>query len=36
MAGMDFTSGTMGRDIQQAAPEGERVVPLVLREGTFP
>ncbi len=33
---MDFTSGTMGRDIQQAAPEGERVVPLVLREGTFP
>jgi len=26
----------MGRDIQQPAPEGERVVPLVLREGSFP
>ncbi|VVN71725.1 hypothetical protein PS687_05587 [Pseudomonas fluorescens] len=26
----------MGRDIQQSAPESERVVPLVLREGTFP
>ncbi|KPX34707.1 MULTISPECIES: LTA synthase family protein [Pseudomonas syringae group] len=36
MTGMAFTSGTMGRDIQQPAPEGERVVPLVLREGTFP
>lgn len=36
MTGMPFTSGTMGRDIQQPAPEGERVVPLVLREGTFP
>lgn len=36
MAGMPFTNGAMGRDIQQPAPEGERVVPLVLREGTFP
>ncbi|NBA94927.1 LTA synthase family protein [Pseudomonas sp. R5(2019)] len=36
MAGMSFTNGAMGRDIQQPAPEGERVVPLVLREGTFP
>ncbi|MCU1759758.1 LTA synthase family protein [Pseudomonas sp. 14P_8.1_Bac3] len=36
MAGMPFTHGAMGRDIQQPAPEGERVVPLVLREGTFP
>ncbi|MFO3673569.1 LTA synthase family protein [Pseudomonas protegens] len=36
MAGMPFTNGAMGRDIQQLAPEGERVVPLVLREGTFP
>ena len=26
----------MGRDLLQPAPEGERVVPLVLREGTFP
>ena len=36
MAGMPFRNGAMGRDIQQPAPEGERVVPLVLREGTFP
>ncbi|WP_226686588.1 LTA synthase family protein [Stutzerimonas stutzeri] len=36
MAGMEFRNGAMGRDIQQTAPEGERVVPLVLREGTFP
>jgi phosphoglycerol transferase MdoB-like AlkP superfamily enzyme len=36
MAGVPFRNGAMGRDIQQPAPEGERVVPLVLREGTFP
>jgi phosphoglycerol transferase MdoB-like AlkP superfamily enzyme len=36
MAGMEFRNSGMGRDIQQPAPEGERVVPLVLREGTFP
>src|SRR5471032_3078837 len=36
MAGMPFSNGAMGRDIQQPSPEGERVVPLVLREGTFP
>ncbi|MOA03442.1 Lipoteichoic acid synthase 2 [compost metagenome] len=36
MAGLEFRNGAMGRDIQQPAPEGERVVPLVLREGTFP
>jgi len=36
MDGMEFRSGAMGRDIQQPAPEGERVDPLVLREGTFP
>ncbi|MBA4681183.1 sulfatase-like hydrolase/transferase [Pseudomonas sp. MDMC216] len=36
MAGMEFRNGALGRDIQQPAPEGERVVPLVLREGTFP
>lgn len=36
MAGMPFRNGALGRDIQQPAPEGERVVPLVLREGTFP
>ena len=26
----------MGRDILQPTPEGERVVPLMLHEGTFP
>lgn len=36
MAGIPFRNGAMGRDIQQPAPEGERMVPLVLREGTFP
>ena len=36
MAGMEFHNGALGRDIQQPTPEGERVVPLVLREGTFP
>lgn len=36
MVGMEFRNGALGRDIQQPAPEGERVVPLVLREGTFP
>lgn len=36
MAGIPFSNGAMGRDIQQPAPEGERMVPLVLREGTFP
>lgn len=36
MAGVPFVNGALGRDIQQPAPEGERVVPLVLREGTFP
>ncbi|VVN88038.1 LTA synthase family protein [Pseudomonas fluorescens] len=36
MAGLEFRNSGMGRDIQQPAPEGERVVPLVLHEGTFP
>jgi hypothetical protein len=36
MAGIPFRNGALGRDIQQPAPEGERVVPLVLREGTLP
>ena len=36
MAGIPFRTRAMGRDIQQPAPEGERVVPLVLHEGTFP
>lgn len=36
MAGLEFRNSGLGRDIQQPAPEGERVVSLVLREGTFP
>ncbi|QVW26062.1 LTA synthase family protein [Pseudomonas hormoni] len=36
MAGLEFRNSGLGRDIQQPSPEGERVVPLVLREGTFP
>lgn len=36
MLGKPYVNGGMGRDLQQNAPEGERVVPLVLREGTFP
>ncbi|AVE05643.1 sulfatase [Pseudomonas palleroniana] len=36
LAGVPFTNSAMGRDIQQPAPEGERMVPLVLQEGTFP
>ncbi|MDN6858885.1 LTA synthase family protein [Pseudomonas sp. CAN2814] len=36
LLGKPYANGGMGRDLQLAAPEGERVVPLVLREGTFP
>lgn len=36
LLGTPFRSGTLGRDVQQAAPEGERTVPVVLRQGTFP
>lgn len=36
MLGIPYETGTMGRDVLQSAPEGERMVPLVLREGTFP
>ncbi|MNJ69255.1 hypothetical protein D3C77_655850 [compost metagenome] len=36
LLGYEFQNGTLGRDIQQPAPEGERVIPLVLLEGTFP
>ncbi|MBB4866311.1 hypothetical protein HNP46_005216 [Pseudomonas nitritireducens] len=36
LLGKPHTNGGMGRDLQQAPAEGERVVPLVLREGTFP
>ncbi len=36
LAGIEYRNPTMGRDVQLPAPEGERVVPLVLREGSFP
>lgn len=36
MVGFEFINGTMGRDVQQPVPEGERVVPIMLQEGTFP
>jgi hypothetical protein len=36
LVGYEYDTSTMGRDLLQPAPEGERVVPLVLREGTFP
>ncbi len=36
LLGIEYTTRTMGRDLQQPAPEGERAVPVVLREGTFP
>jgi len=36
LLGVPFTRGALGRDIQRPAPEGERVVPLVLQEGSFP
>lgn len=36
LLGLDYHTATMGRDIQLPAPEGERAVPLVLREGAFP
>lgn len=36
LVGYEYDNRTMGRDILQPAPEGERIVPLVLREGTFP
>jgi len=36
MLGLEYRNATMGRDIQLPAPEGERAVPLLLREGTFP
>jgi hypothetical protein len=36
LAGVEYTTRTMGRDIQLPSPEGERAIPVVLREGTFP
>jgi phosphoglycerol transferase MdoB-like AlkP superfamily enzyme len=36
LLGVEYRNTTLGRDIQLPAPEGERAVPLVLREGSFP
>ena len=36
LLGFEYRNATLGRDIQIPAPEGERAVPLVLREGAFP
>ncbi|MFT6464171.1 MAG: hypothetical protein ACJARL_000958 [Halopseudomonas sp.] len=36
LLGKEYDNRTMGRDVLQPSPEGERVVPVVLREGTFP
>ncbi|MDR1855018.1 MAG: sulfatase-like hydrolase/transferase [Azoarcus sp.] len=36
LLGVEYLNTTMGRDILLPAPEGERAVPLLLREGTFP
>ena len=36
LLGLEYRNATLGRDIQMPAPEGERAVPLVLREGSFP
>ncbi len=36
LVGVPFDNGGLGRDLQLPAPEGERVVPLVLQEGSFP
>lgn len=36
LLGIEYETRVMGRDLLTTAPEGERVVPLVLREGSFP
>lgn len=36
LLGVEYQTRSMGRDLLMPAPEGERVVPLVLREGSFP
>jgi hypothetical protein len=36
MLGLEYDTATMGRDLQHPAPEGERAVPVILREGAFP
>lgn len=36
MLGLHYETQAMGRDLQIPAPEGERAVPVILREGAFP
>ena len=36
MLGLRYDTRAMGRDLQLPAPEGERAVPVILREGAFP
>jgi phosphoglycerol transferase MdoB-like AlkP superfamily enzyme len=36
LAGIEYTNTTLGRDIMLPAPEGERAVPTLMREGNFP
>lgn len=36
LMGLEYENRTLGRDISKEAPEGDRAVPVVLREGQFP
>lgn len=36
LLGLEYVNTTLGRDIQMPAPEGERVVPVVLRDSAYP
>jgi membrane-anchored protein YejM (alkaline phosphatase superfamily) len=36
LLGVEYRNGTLGRDVQLPAPEGERAVHVILREGAFP
>jgi hypothetical protein len=36
LVGVEYTNTTLGRDIMLPAPEGERAVPTLMREGNFP
>lgn len=36
LLGVEYRNGALGRDVQLPAPEGERAVHVILREGAFP
>lgn len=36
LLGVEYRNSALGRDVQLPAPEGERTVPVILREGAFP